>query len=149
MKTHLAFVRPLFIAFAAIAAGCTQAKADAERGEPPPSAALRTTMTSPTACGPLGHECPLQGWMKDNASPPMTSADFPRLEHAFERISSLSPAAPTGGADASYAEWSQIAHAGATSARDRDLDGARAACQHCHAAYRSKYRAEHRAAPLR
>lgn len=149
MKTRLAFVHLLSVAFAVIAAGCTQAKAHAERGEPPPSAALRTTMTSPTACGAQGHDCPLQGWMKNNASPPMTSTDFPRLEHAFERIASLSPAAPTGEADASYAEWSELAHAGAAAARDHDLDGSRVACKRCHDAYRSKYRAEHRAAPLR
>lgn len=80
--------------------------------------------------------------MKSNASPPMIMSDFPRVEHAFDRIATLEPSGD-------YPRWREISHAGGRAARANDIQEARRSCKQCHDAYRERYRVEHRTDALR
>jgi hypothetical protein len=103
------------------------------------SAARPATPTG--SCGQPGRpDCPLQSWMKGNASPALVGRDFTALERAFVRIASLEPQG--------YPGWNASAVAGAAAARDGDLEGCRAACKSCHDVQRARYRAELAAQPL-
>jgi len=137
---------PLLAAVAGVAAAALGCAGRDDESREATSSSLRASSTSPGTCGAQGHECPLHAWMKSNASPPMTSADFPRLARSFDRIAALAP----GGTSTApgFEEWKDMARAGATAAAAHDLEGARSACKWCHDAYRGKYRAERRAAPL-
>ena len=86
-------------------------------------------------CGrrPLA-DCPLQAWMKQNAAPPMASADFPALAAAFDKIPALAPP--------DYTAWSGIARDGAAAARAGDMPETKTACRTCHDLYQKRYRAE-------
>jgi cytochrome c553 len=82
-------------------------------------------------------DCPLQAWMKDNASPPVLANDGPKLGAALDDIVGFAPAG--------YPRWASIAKDGASAARSGDVAAAKAACRSCHEQYRDKYRAEMRA----
>jgi hypothetical protein len=94
------------------------------------------------ACGdkPLP-PCPLNAWMKANASPASVAEDFDGLAAAFDKIVGFAPAG-------SYPNWTSIAHDGADAARAQSLDGAKAACRGCHSQYKDKYKREMRDRPI-
>jgi hypothetical protein len=93
------------------------------------------------SCGavPLA-PCPLQSWMRVEASPAMRAEDAARLLAVFAAVERFAPPA--------YNEWSAIARRGQGAARGGDIEGARAACGDCHDLYRARYRAEMRGRPL-
>jgi hypothetical protein len=93
------------------------------------------------ACGdkPLP-PCPLNAWMKQNASPASIAEDFDGLGSSFDKIATFAPAG--------YPNWVSIAHDGADAARAQSLDGAKAACRGCHSQYKDKYKREMRDRPI-
>lgn len=113
----------------------------------PAATAATTAAAAPTAqsgeptCGkkPLP-DCPMQAWMKANAAGAATE-DAASLASVLDRTAKL---APPG-----YGSWAQISNDGAAAARAGDIKGARAACSGCHNQYRTQYKAEMRARPLR
>lgn len=132
----------LLVSTIGVVVACSRAMDDsagADRGGGVPARAELAAAT----CGARGNDCPLQGWMKANATPAMSTSDRRGLERAFERIATLDPNARE------YPRWREIANAGSRASRSNDLEGARLACKECHDAYRERYRAERRAAPLR
>lgn len=110
-------------------------QANAHDAAAPPSKAPTpgASDAKPLACGkkPLP-DCPLQGWMKTNANPPMAAADTPALGEVFDAMVKF---APPG-----YSSWASISRDGAKAARLGKLDGAKAACRSCHEQYKAKYR---------
>jgi hypothetical protein len=85
-------------------------------------------------------DCPLQGWMKTNANPPVMANDLPALATALDKVVGFAPAG--------YANWASIARDGAAAARSGDLTAAKAACRTCHDQYKQKYKTELRARKL-
>jgi hypothetical protein len=88
-------------------------------------------------------DCPLQQWMKRNATPPIRSGETIALAEAFDEIEGLAPAARDA-----YPNWGSIARDGALASRVGDVTAAKAACRGCHTQYRARYHAELRALPL-
>lgn len=110
------------------------------RAPAPPvaSSVASSAVDAGAACGEKGQpDCPLQGWMKKVANPPMLEKDAPAVADAFDKMVPLAPAG--------YPHWVSIAKDGAKAARAGDIDAARAACRGCHDQYKKKYRAELRA----
>jgi hypothetical protein len=130
----MAVLRPAAHALlAALALFACSKGPDAATGEPVVAAA--------SACGAVGQsDCPLQGWMKANMTPAVTTGDFVRLERGFRRIAEL---APEG-----YPSWRTAALAGADAASHGDAEGARRACKTCHDDSRARYRRELRTRAL-
>jgi hypothetical protein len=106
---------------------------------PAPAKAADTDASA--ACGdkPLP-PCPLNAWMKANASPASIAQDFEGLATAFDKVVTF---APTG-----YPNWASIARDGADAARAQSLDGAKAACRGCHTQYKDRYKKEMRDRPI-
>jgi hypothetical protein len=89
-------------------------------------------------------DCPLQLWMKRNATPMIKFGDSSGLGEAFDQIALLAPPR----AKDVYPNWVSIARDGAEAARMGDVPAARAACRGCHSQYRAKYHADLRGRPL-
>lgn len=108
----------------------------------PASAVAQTDAGAPRpACGTKPHpDCPLQAWMKDNATPPLLGGDGPALAEALEKTASF---APPG-----YTNWVSISLDGARAARSLEIEAAKAACRACHDQYKQRYRGEMRDRPL-
>lgn len=89
------------------------------------------------ACGtkPLP-DCPLQGWMKANANPAVSSGDATKLAESLEKMAKMGPPG--------YSNWASISNDGAKAARAGNFDAGKASCRTCHDQYKAKYRAEHR-----
>jgi hypothetical protein len=123
------------------------APASAQSGSPSratahsPASAKASDNDAAAACGdkPLP-PCPLNAWMKANASPASVAGDFDGLGSAFDKIATFAPAG--------YPNWVSIAHDGADAARAQSLDGAKAACRGCHSQYKDKYKREMRDRPI-
>lgn len=99
-------------------------------------------------CGEKGlADCPLQLWMKRNATPAIRDGDTTALADVFDRIALLGPAADVAPA-AAYPYWSSIARDGASASRMGDVGAAKAACRGCHTQYRTKYHGELRGLAL-
>ncbi len=81
-------------------------------------------------------DCPLQAWMKANATPAISHRDHLALERAFHRIGSFAPAG--------YAGWAEIAARGEAAAAREDFEACRAACKQCHDQNRPRYTRERR-----
>jgi hypothetical protein len=79
--------------------------------------------------------------MKDNTTAASTAGDLPALATALDAIVGM---APPG-----YPNWVSISKDGAAAARAGNLEATKAACTGCHKQYRAKYKAEHRARPIR
>jgi len=95
-------------------------------------------------CGDAGlRDCPLQGWMKANCSPPVVSGDLDALAAAFDRIATFAPP-PT----ADFVNWVSISTDGADAARAASMVGVKGACRGCHQQYKDRYRSRDRARPL-
>jgi hypothetical protein len=108
--------------------------------EPPP----QVTSTAPAGapCGRTGQpDCPLQAWMKANMGRQAMDGNLEAIERGFRILAGT----PLSG----YPDWASLAQTGAAAAQHGDLDAAKAACKRCHEAYRDRYRAERRSAPLR
>ena len=67
------------------------------------------------SCGTKENPCPLQGWMKDNASKPASPAEF---EAFFKKVAGFAPGA-------GFEKWATIANEGAAKAKGGDIDGAK------------------------
>ena len=107
-----------------------------------PSAGPETTSAESAGCGVRGGpDCPLQAWMKGNASVAVTQRSFSALTRVFRRIGEL---APPG-----YAGWERFAADGLEAAQRRDMEGSKAACKGCHDEHRKRYVQEARTRPLR
>lgn len=97
--------------------------------------------TRVTRCGPgSGRTCPLQEWMRANATGAMIQKDGRALARVFERIAEIAPP--------EYDGWSAIAKGGAEAAAAGDVESCRVACTHCHDAFRASYRAAMRGRPI-
>ena len=114
-----------------------------------PSASATTTVSAtasvaPSDAGPSGPtcgkkplpDCPLQGWMKKNMEPAMSSTDFPDLATQLDKTATF---APPG-----MPNWASISKDGAKAARAADLGGVKASCRGCHDQYKNKYKTEMR-----
>jgi hypothetical protein len=88
-------------------------------------------------------DCPLQLWMKRNATPPIRAGDAIALGEAFEQMASFAPRAREA-----YPNWGSIARDGAQASRVGDVTAAKAACRGCHTQYRARYHAELRGLAL-
>jgi hypothetical protein len=86
-------------------------------------------------------DCPLQGWMKNNTTPAITSKDFNALAVALDKIAAFAPGS-------GYPNWVSISKDGAAAARASELEAVKAACRGCHDQYKAKYKAELRGRPL-
>jgi hypothetical protein len=130
----------LFVALlvATTLAGCSQRATLAESGEGPPA---RPDVDAGACGAEPWPDCPLQSWMKGNASTALAASDLPRLESAFKRMAAFAPAG--------YEQWRRIATEGANAARRGSLDECRHACKDCHDSLRVRYRAEMRTRPIR
>ncbi len=91
-------------------------------------------------------DCPLQAWMKKNATTTLQFGETPVLGDVFDAIAALAPRGPS--ARQAYANWVSIARDGAQAARIGDVTAAKAACRGCHLQYRSRYHADLRGLPL-
>jgi len=80
-------------------------------------------------------DCPLQGWMKTNANPPVMAGDTAALAPVLEKIVAFAPGA-------GYPNWASIAKDGAAAAKSGDLTAAKASCRTCHDQYKQKYKNE-------
>jgi hypothetical protein len=99
-------------------------------------------------CGEKGlSDCPLQLWMKQNATPILTFGETTTLAQVFDEIALLAPPAKelTG---QSFASWASIAHDGAAASRMGSLQAAKAACRGCHSQYSARYHADFRGLAL-
>jgi hypothetical protein len=116
---------------------------------PSPSGTATRPPDGGTPCGAKGMpDCPLQGWMKKNMTPPMQAKDWQGIADSLERAALLAPPdAPDGGKSA-YVNWVSIAKDGANAARAAEYEAIKAACRGCHEQYKAKYRAEMRLRPL-
>ena len=83
-------------------------------------------------------DCPMQAWMKVNAAGVAAPSS---VASVLDRIARMAPPA--------YGGWAQIATEGATAARSGDVKGARQSCSSCHNQFRTRYKNEMRAAPIR
>jgi hypothetical protein len=101
----------------------------------------RATARSDPTCGDKPRPpCPLYAWMKANTSAAMSAEDFDGLAAALDKVVTFAPAG--------YENWASIAKDGANAARDRSLDGVKAACRSCHQQYKDKYKKEMRDRPI-
>jgi hypothetical protein len=102
------------------------------------STAAAAGSAGPAQCGTKPQpDCPLQGWMKANANPPVTANDTAALAVALDKIVAF---APPG-----YTNWASVAKDGAAAARTGDMTAAKASCRTCHDQYKAKYKTEMRA----
>jgi hypothetical protein len=93
-------------------------------------------------------DCPLQGWMKRHASPPILSGDIAQIADVFFKTEPLDPRIrlPDGGVPFRY--WRSICEDGASAARSGEVEAAKAACRGCHTLYRNAYHRQMRARPI-
>lgn len=89
-----------------------------------------------------GETSPLRDWMKSNASPALSAANFDKLRSVFDRIGGVAPQ------DHDFASWGAIARDGRNAAAAQDVEGVRRACKACHEAHRSAYKSRFRARPM-
>jgi hypothetical protein len=95
-----------------------------------------------STCGRPGlPPCPLQQWMRQKLAKSLASNDLPAVAQRFDGLSRLAP-------DPTWTTWATFANDGAAAARAGDVAKARKACSGCHAAWRKKYRQEHRTRPV-
>ena len=108
---------------------------------------LPSVQAEDAKCGEKGQpHCPLQGWMEDNMQPAYDAKDLKKLEAALERAAGFAPDPKWNeGADG----WSKIAKEGAAAAKAGDFEAVKQTCKSCHKAWRSKYKKEHRTAPIK
>ena len=146
MRAALALVGALLAGCSTPARGAAGSTGSAEHtasaATPSASAAAVPLGTEKASCGIKGApDCPLQGWMKGNATMAVTQRSFPGLTRVFRRIGEL---APPG-----YEGWDRFAAEGLDAAQRRDVDGCKAACKGCHDEHRKRYVQELRTRPLR
>lgn len=89
-----------------------------------------------------GETAPLRDWMKANASPALSAANFDKLRSVFDRIGRVAPQDPD------FASWEPIARDGRNAAAAKDVEGVRRACKACHEAHRPAYKSRFRARPM-
>jgi hypothetical protein len=94
------------------------------------------------------HDCPLQGWMKRNATPILDFGDISTIAVVFDQIAALAPPDTTEDGGLVYENWTSIARDGANATRTGNLEAAKAACRGCHVQYRDRYHAVLRARDL-
>jgi hypothetical protein len=143
VHAHVPFAIAVFVALAFV--GCSPGggpdKGGAAASQPGSSSPPSSQAGGEGACGAPGRpDCPLQSWMKANASQALGSGDFERMGRALQRIAGLAPP--------DYDGWRDIALNGASAASARNLEGVRGACKACHEEHRARYRKELRAHAL-
>jgi len=94
------------------------------------------------------HDCPLQGWMKINATTMLEFGDISTLAVVFDQIVALAPMDTNDDGGLLYENWKSIAHDGANASRAGNISAVRAACRGCHSEYRARYHANLRARGL-
>lgn len=115
--------------------GTTHAEAEPAAAAPP------TAASGNVECGGRGQQdCPLQGWMKSTVQTYQHEKNYARLATALEQ---LAEHAPDG-----YAQWKELALAGATAAKSQDDTAVSKSCKGCHNEHRARFRKERRAQPL-
>jgi hypothetical protein len=98
-------------------------------------------------CGEKGlADCPLQVWMKRNATPILGFGETTTLAEVFDQIALFAP--PAGLTRESFRNWASIARDGAAASRMGNVPAARAACRGCHAQYLASYHTDFRGLAL-
>jgi hypothetical protein len=91
-------------------------------------------------------DCPLQLWMKQNATTMLEFGEITTLAEDFDQIALFAP--PHFGRASRFPYWASISRDGAAATRMGDLDAAKAACRGCHSQYLATYHASLRGLPL-
>ncbi|MGO8999096.1 MAG: hypothetical protein ACLQVI_37695 [Polyangiaceae bacterium] len=98
-------------------------------------------------CGTKGlPDCPMQLWMKQNATTIITFGETTTLAEVFDQIAALAP--PRMDRLYPFPNWVSIARDGADASRTGNIAAARAACRGCHVQYQTLYHATLRGRPL-
>jgi hypothetical protein len=127
------------------------ARPDAADATPPPDAKTEEERLALADAGRFCGakdlpDCPLQLWMKENASTMLGFGEITTLAEVFDRIALLAP--PQMSPKYDYPNWDSIAKDGASAARLGNLTAAKAACRGCHSQYQRTYHATFRGLPL-
>ena len=94
-------------------------------------------------------DCPLQAWMKQNATTLLGFGEISSLAEVFDQMAPLRAAQTRSRRRIRrIPHWASIARDGAAAARMGNLTAAKAACRGCHLQYQRSYHAELRALPL-
>lgn len=98
--------------------------------------------SAPDPCAPRdgGAPCPMLRFMKDEIAPAFAAKKSAPVIAALETLAATAPA--------SYPSWASISKDGAAAAKAGEWSAVKASCRGCHAQYKDKYVAEHRAEPL-
>jgi hypothetical protein len=133
--------------------------ADASRSDASDAAAARDARTDQelaelAAAGRLCGErdqppCPLQAWMKRNATTMIGFGETTTLAEVFDQVALLTPPAALWGGGKSFPNWESIARDGAAASRIGNIPAAKAACRECHIQYRRGYHEAFRGLALR
>jgi hypothetical protein len=91
-------------------------------------------------------DCPLQLWMKQNASTMLGFGEITTLAEVFDEIAGLAP--PQLGPAYDFPNWESISKDGASAARIGNLTAAKASCRGCHSQYLRRYHAAFRGLPV-
>jgi hypothetical protein len=91
------------------------------------------------------HDCPLQGWMKRNATTMLEFGDISTIGLVFDQIATFAPTDTIEDGGLVYVNWKSIAIDGASATRMGNINAAKAACRGCHSQYRAQYHANMRA----
>jgi hypothetical protein len=98
--------------------------------------------------GKLQPDCPMQAWMKKNATAMLGFGDISAIADVFDRITRLAPDDVTPEGRPVYANWKSISEDGAAAARAGDVPAAKAACRGCHVQYLRRYQTTLRGKPV-
>jgi hypothetical protein len=98
--------------------------------------------------GKLQPDCPMQAWMKKNATAMLGFGDISAIADVFDRIARLAPDDVTPEGRPVYGNWKSISEDGAAAARAGDVPAAKAACRGCHIQYLRRYQVDLRGKPV-
>jgi hypothetical protein len=98
--------------------------------------------------GKLQPDCPMQAWMKKNATAMLGFGDISAIADVFDRMARLAPDDVTPDGQRVYANWRSISEDGAAAARAGDVPAAKAACRGCHVQYLKRYQSDLRGKPV-
>jgi hypothetical protein len=84
-------------------------------------------------CGAKGQKaCPMQGWMKSVMGSASQSGDGAKLAAALATVASKPPPG--------MPQWVAISNVAMAKAKAGDIEGAKKACEQCHALYKDRYK---------
>jgi hypothetical protein len=125
-------------------AACGGKPATAARPPAPPAPVAIAASPAPpveSICGLQGMpDCPLQGWMDNHLSGPLSRDDYPALMRGFRELAAVAPVGFSG--------WGAWAQGGEAAADQQDHAAVQKACTGCHDGYRERYRKTLRNRPM-